>query len=298
MTAEVGSFDRIITIAKKDFRDASQSRALWALVSIFVLITAMSAYIFVDAPELLGGAAEPNFEGLLFFTAAGTALFVPIAAIIICYKSVAGERELGSMKVLLSQPATRRDVFIGKVIGRALVLSTAVGIGVLIGLVFGSLLLGSFHPFAALVFLVATLFYVLTYTSIMVCLSAITGSTVRATTYALGFFVIFEILWDVIPLGLVYVVEGFQLPAEPPEWFITIAMISPATAYFSAVNALLPVLDGGVADEPDAPAAGAELGLNYADAFYASPEMGILFMLAWLILPLGIGYYVFNKADI
>lgn len=295
MSTATGGGRRLIAVAKKDFRDAVQSRALWALVSVFVLLTTISAYAFVEAPELLGAPGEPTFEGLLFFTAAGTALFVPLAAIIVCYKSLAGERELGSIKVIMSLPATRGDVFFGKVLGRAAVITSALGIGVLIGVGFGAVLLGAVGIGATLVFLVVTVLFAGVYTGIIVSLSAMTGSTVKATTYALGFFVVFELLWDVVPLGILYVIEGFSVPAQLPDWFMTVMMVSPATAYFSAMDTLLP---GGDTGGTDGTGVGVDVEVDYAEPLYASAEMGIVFLFFWLVVPLAIGYYRFARADL
>ena len=288
---------KFLAVAKKDFRDAVQSRALWSLVAVFVVLTVISAYAFAEAPELFGGPGDPTFEGLLFFTAAVTALFVPLAAIIVCYKSLAGERELGSIKLLLSLPATRRDVFVGKVLGRSLVIATALGVGVLVGLGVGAALLGTVDFPALLVFVAVTLGFALVYTSIMVSLSAVTGSTVRATTYAIGYFVVFELLWDVVPLGVLYVVEGFTLPTTVPDWLVTVAMVSPATAYFSAMTALLPETASAPEDAPEA-GVGVDPGLDYGEAFFTQPEMGVLFLALWFVVPLAVGYYRFDRADL
>lgn len=286
---------KALTVAKKDFRDASQSRALWALVATFAVLMLIVVYAITEAPEVIGGTGEVVFADLLFFTAAFVALFVPLAAIIVCYKSLAGERELGSIKLLMSLPATRGDVFFGKVLGRAAVISTAVGVAMVIGLIVGSALLGTVDVAALLVFLLLTVFFAVVYTGIIVSLSASTGSTVRATTYALGFFVVFELLWDVIPIALVYVLEGFQLPAAVPDWAVLVVMISPATAYFAAMSAVVPGL--GV-DEPEGGEVGVEFGVAFGDALYAQPEMGLLILVAWLVLPLAVGYYRFNNADL
>lgn len=288
---------RTLTVAKKDYRDAVQSRALWALVVIFVILTLISSYAYAEVPELFGGPDESSFEGLVFFTAAMAALFVPIAAIIVCYKSLAGERESGSMKVLLSLPATRRDIFFGKLIGRSAVISTGLALGIIIGLAFGTVLLGEFDPVAAVVFFIASVVFAIIYSGIIVSLSAVTGSTVRATTYALGFFVIFELLWDIIPLGVLYVVEGFSLPQTFPDWFVTVTIVSPATAYFSAISALLPE-PSDIAADPDTPGTGVEFGVEFGDSFFAQPEIGIAVLAFWLLVPLAVGYRRFNGADI
>ena len=183
-----------LTVAKKDFRDAIQSRALWALVAVFVVLSVFSTYAYVEVPEMFGRPGGASFAGLLFFTIGLSGLFVPLAAIVVCYKSLVGERELGSIKLLLSLPTNRFNVFTGKVLGRAAVLTVGLGVGLLLGLGVGSFLLGGIDIFGVFVFLVVTLSFAAVYAGIMVGISASTGSTSRATTLALGFFVIFELV--------------------------------------------------------------------------------------------------------
>ena len=224
-----------LAIAKKDFRDAVQSRALWALVAVFVLLSIVSTYAYVQVPEMFGEPGGATFAGLVFFTVGLTGLFVPLAAIVVCYKSLAGERELGSIKLLLSLPTNRLNVFTGKVIGRAAVLGVGLGVGLLVGLGFGAVLLGTVDVLAMLVFVLVTLGFAAVYAGIMVGVSATTGSTSRATTLALGFFVLFELFWDVVPMGILYVTSGFSLPPSIPDWVFLVGQISPSSAYFSFV---------------------------------------------------------------
>ncbi|AGN00034.1 ABC-type transport system involved in multi-copper enzyme maturation, permease component [Salinarchaeum sp. Harcht-Bsk1] len=277
-------------VAKKDFRDAIQSRALWALVGTFIVLSVITTYGYTEAPELFGTQEEATFGGLVFFTLGFTALFVPIAAIIVGYKSVAGEREIGSIKLLLSQPTTRRDVFLGKVLGRAAVLATGLAIGLVVGLLFGALLIGGLNAWALVAFVALTLLFVAVYSAVMVSISATTGSTTRATTLAIGFFVLFELVWDVVPLMIVYVVEGFQFTTDYPDWAYIVTNVSPSTAYSSGLFALLP----GVADSLEASSdAGSE-----TDAFYQTPELGLVMLVLWIVVPLLVGYYQFNRADL
>lgn len=151
------------TVAKKDFRDAVQSRALWALVSVFVVLSLTASYAYVEVPEMFGEPGGATFGGLLFFTVGLTGLFVPITAIVVCYKSIAGERELGSIKLLLSLPTTRSNVYLGKVIGRAAVLAFGLGVGLTAGLGFGSVLLGDIDALSVLVFVFVTVAFAAIY---------------------------------------------------------------------------------------------------------------------------------------
>ncbi|WP_348612445.1 ABC transporter permease subunit [Halobaculum rarum] len=280
-------------VAKKDFRDAVQSQALWALVAVFVVLSLFSTYAYVEVPEMFGSSGGATFAGLLFFTVGLTGLFVPLAAIVVSYKSLAGERELGSIKLLLSLPTNRLAVFAGKVAGRAAVLAFGLSVGLVVGLGFGWFLLGGFDVVAALIFLVATLSFAVVYASIVVGLSATTGSTSRATTLALGFFVVFELFWDVVPMALVYVASGFRLPASMPDWVFLVSQLSPSSAYLSSIVALLP----GLADAAGG-AGQAGVEASPADPFYLVPEVGLVALVLWFIVPFGVGYYRFNRADL
>lgn len=283
---------KAVAVGKKDYRDAVQSRALWGLVVVFAGLLLITSYAYVEFPELFGPIDEATFAGLVFFTASFASLFIPIAAIIVCYKALAGERELGSIKILLSLPVSRSDVLFGKLLGRTAVLGTGLLVGLVVGLGFGAALLGAIDGPVLVLFLLLTLAFTLVYASIVVGLSATTGSTTRATTLAIGFFFLFELLWDAIPLGVVYVVSGFSLPTEVPDWAFLISQLSPSTAYFTSVIALLPdaAVDAGVT-------VGAEIEPVEAEPFYVTPEAGYVFLALWLVLPLVVGYYQFVRTD-
>ena len=287
-----------VVVAKKDFRDAVQSRALWALVTVFVLLSLISAYAYVEVPEMFGEPAGATFGGLLFFIVGLTGLFVPIAAIVVCYKSLAGERELGSIKLLLSLPTTRLNVYAGKVVGRAAVLAFGLGVGLVIGLGFGSVLLGEIDVLSVVVFVLVTIAFAAIYAGIMVGISATTGSTSRATTYTLGFFVVFELFWDVVPMGIVYITSGFSLPTEIPDWVFLITQVSPSSAYFTSIVALLPDLADTVGADPAQTGGGVDVTPAEADPFYVTPEVGIIVLFLWLIVPFAVGYYRFSAADL
>jgi ABC-2 type transport system permease protein len=279
-----------LAIAKKDFRDASQSRALWALLGVFVVLSVLMSYAYAEFPQLVGGTAEASVGGLIFFTAGIVSLFVSLTAIVVCYKAVAGERELGSIKLMLALPHRRRDVFAGKLLGRMAVLTLALAIGLVVGFGLGFALLGSIEVVPVALFVLVTLLFAAVYVAIVVSISATTGSTSRATTLALGFFLLFELLWDVVPLGVVYVVNGFSLPTQMPDWVFLVTQVPPSSAYIAALTAVVPDLASAI---PGQTVAGTGI-----DAFYAVPEIGFVVLGLWLVVPLAVGYYRFDTADL
>lgn len=276
-------------VARKDFRDAIQSRALWSLTAVFVVLTTLLAYAYTEFPTTVAESDEATVGGLVFFMTSIVGLFVSLTAIVICYKSLAGEREIGSIKLLLSLPHTRGDVFLGKLVGRSAVLVAALAVGLLVGYGVGFALLGTVEVVPVVLFVVMTLLFSVAYVGIVVSISASTGSTTRATTLAIGFFLLFELLWDAVPLLAVYVANGFSLPSTTPDWVYLVTQIPPSSSYLLSLVALMPDIADSV---------GTGTGADEVDVFYATPEVGFVILAFWLVVPLAIGYSRFNRADL
>lgn len=277
-----------VAIARKDFRDAVRSRSLWFLSGIFLLLAVGTSYAYAEVPEILSPGQDPSMSGLVFFLAGNIALFVSLTAIVVCYRAIAGERESGSMKLLLGLPHSRRDAVLGKVVGRTGVLALPVLLGMLVGLGVGGALLGDFAPVAVLVLLLVSLVFVVAYVAVMVGISASTGSTSRASALAVGFFFVVEILWEVVQLAIVWVVNGFALPSEFPEWLYLVNQIPPSSAYTTALVAVLPDI---------AESAGQGAGTDIS-AFYGTPWVGVVMLVLWLVVPIAVGYWRFRDADL
>lgn len=278
-----------LAVARKDFRDAIRSRALWAVSVLFVLLSLVVAVAYGAFPDQLG-IGDPTPTGLAFFLANAIGTFIAITAILIGYKSIAGEREQGSIKLLLSLPHTRRDVVFGKVLGRTAVLAVPVVGALLVGTVVGSALIGQFGVVPTVALLVVAALFTLTYVALVVGLSATTGSTTRASALTIGFFFVFELLWDAVVVVLVFVGNGFVLPnpANFPAWVYPLNQIPPTSAFLTTLTAVTPGAGSGL---------GGQAGTS-VDAFYTSPWIAVVALAVWLIVPLAIGYWRFENADL
>lgn len=284
-------------VARKEFQDASRSRALWGLTLLFVLFLAGFAYLFT----LLEGASQgdPALSSLDYvtFLLSPAALLVPITALVITHKSLAGEVESGSAKLLLSLPHTRRDAVLGKVVGRGATLAASIAVGLVVALVVVLAMYDSFDPAVFLTFSAFTVLLGFVYSGIGVGLSATTKDTGRATILAAGFYIVFEVVWSFVPQVVYYLLNGrfsppyvTQGPNAPyfdaPGWYLFMQRLAPSSAFTSSVQgftqstaSFLPPFEGGI-------------------PFYLTEWTFLAVLLAWLLVVPLLGYRVFEAADL
>ncbi|MFB6071737.1 MAG: ABC transporter permease [Halobacterium sp.] len=279
-------------VAKKDFRDASRSKALWALTALFVLFMGGMAYVYtlVQGSSAPSGTEELESLGLIFFLISPVTLLIPLTALVMAHKSIAGEIESGSAKFLLSLPHTRRDALLGKVVGRGAVLGVSVLVGLAVAAVVTLALYDSFDATAYLAFAALTLLLTVMYTAIGVGLSATTKDGGRATILVAGFFIVFEVAWGLIPTGLYYLLNGTFGPganATPPEWYLLLNRVPPSSAFSSAVFQFLPGNAGTLSAY-----------FPQGAPVYLSEWGALATMLLWLVVVPLVGYRVFDRADL
>lgn len=271
-------------VARKDFQDAGRSRALWALSVIFVLLSGLIVWGF---GELLGGGNGADILGLIGALKSPMTLFISIVALLVGHKAIVGERESGSLKVLLSLPHSRLDVVLGKLAGRTVVLWLAIALGFLTGTVVWFATVGSGSLVKLGFFAALTLVFALAYMSVAVAISASTRTGSRATAIAIGVWLVFQFLWSVIILALRFAASGFSLESvltqEQPTWAAFLESLNPASAYDTATTTLVP---------------GAQEAANLGDSVFVTPWWALLILVFWILGPTAFGYWRFAEADL
>ncbi|MFO7927427.1 MAG: ABC transporter permease subunit [Halobacteriota archaeon] len=275
-----------LAVAKKDFSDAIRSRLMLAVAVIFVAFTG-GGIALGSAFGIESGAVVVLILQVLL---SGMSIFIPLIAIGIAYQSIAGERQSGSLKLLLSLPNSRLDVVVGKFLGRLGVLGVAVVIG------FVSMLLATAITFdgdvqadVILTFMLAVLLLTIVFVSIAVSVSAFSESTFSAAIGGFGLFVVFQFAWGGLVFLLRYVANGFETPSfgsQPPEWAQVLVVVNPMTGWQQATAWLL----RRVSEQ--------ETTQEAADAFYLEPWFGFVVLAFWIVVPLVVGYLRFESVDL
>ncbi len=272
-------------IARREFDDAVRSRLLWGLVAIVAVMIALTATIPMLIPAM-GGSPLMGLGAASEFAA----MLVPIVALVAAYLAIAGERESGSLRLLLGLEPNRRTVVAGKFVGRSAVVVVGLGLGFLLASAVTWLVYGTLPLLAYLAVLALTVSLGVVFVGIAVGISAATATRARAMSLGIASYLGLALLWDLVPQGAHLAVEGGPPSGTVPAWFLLLEGLSPSGAYSALVTRALGA--SGAAIPGTAARLGGEVPL------YLESWVFIAVLLVWTVSPLLAGYWVFERSDL
>ena len=116
----------VVIIMRKELRDAQRNRWVIWLATMFTGLSLALSYLGLSGLGTFGvGGFGRTAAGLVNLVV----LLVPLMGLLMGAVSIAGEREHGTLLTLMAQPITGAEIVLGKFLGIAVALSSAVGIG-------------------------------------------------------------------------------------------------------------------------------------------------------------------------
>lgn len=217
-------FRQIRTIAAKEFRDRIRNRWVIAVAVIFTLFALAITYF---------GAAQQGqigFRNIEFTIASLVSLviyLIPLIALLLGYDAIVGERERGSLDLLLSMPITRLELLLGKFTGLSLALatSTLAGFGLVGLLLTGQASGDQLYHYAG--FMLSAILFGLVFLSIAVMLSVIARDRARASGAAIAVWFLFVLVYDLALLGILVLTGG----VFGEELFPILLLLNPADIF-------------------------------------------------------------------
>ncbi|MDZ7701969.1 MAG: ABC transporter permease subunit [Halobacteriales archaeon] len=288
---------RWLVVARREGRDVARSRALRALVALFVLVGIAA----VAVPATAFDGRLPADRALAFLVAP-LKLVVGLAGLLAGQGAIAAPRTGGQLKLTLGLPIPRTALVLGAFLGRAVVVLAGTAAGLLavamaLVVVHGTLPTALLGEFAALLGLFAV-----TATAVGVGLSAASPTRGVAAAAALGAFVLFQFFWGVVPGGVHYAIEGSLPGTVVPPWVVLLERLQPFAAFEAAAEHLLPAAGGAVRLSGEGAAA---TGSGPSSARLAGDPPAYLGLWAavatlagWAVGALAIGAARFARADL
>lgn len=265
-------------IARQTLREAWRNRELPGIVSLFVIIFGLLGVVFT---EFVGSDAW-DMDRFLQVPLFVCIVLVPMIGIVLGNDVVSGPREDGRLRLVLGQPISRAAFVVGNFLARAVTLVLALLLG---GLAFigVALLLGAPLDVPLFVrFILLTIPLGLAYLSIAITVSALFETSDWTTFAMFSVFLVFILLWRLVPAGVVFVTNGFEFPETAPAWMTLAEGLSPSVAFEFLFDSLLGT-DAAIISTAD--------GIGSPAVF-----AGVLF--AWIVFVPALATWRFRTTDL
>lgn len=266
---------QIAFVATKEFRDRIRNRWVLAVTVVLTVFALVIAY-FGSAQQ--GSVGLRGIEITIASLVSLVIYLVPLIALILGFDSIVGERERGSLDLLLSLPITRLELLLGKFFGLAAALSfsTVVGFGLVGILLAVKLPMTAVYHYAG--FVLSSVLLGFSFLSMAVLVSVIAHDRTKASGVTIALWFFFVLVFDLLMLGGL-VISGGGLGADAVAYLL---LLNPADV-FRILNVF---------------------GLDEVRTLYglttvfperlANPLLLGGMMIAWIIAPLGLAAWRFR----
>ena len=267
---------QIGVIAGKEFWDRIRNRWVLAVALVFTAFALVIAY-FGAAQQ--GAVGFRSIELTIASLVSLVIYLIPLIALVLGFDAIVGERERGSLDLLLSMPITRLELILGKYFGlsAALAFSTVAGFGLVGVLLSAQLDTNALFHYAGFMF--SSVLLGMAFLSLAVMVSVFASDRTRASGLAIAMWFFFVLVFDLLLLGALVVSGGEYGGAVFPY----LMLANPADV-FRILNIFgleeVRTLYG--------------LATVFPEALSAPWVLGAV-MLAWIAAPLGIAVWRFRR---
>ncbi len=268
-------------LALKELRDGLRNR--WIGAAILLLGTlALALSLLGSAPT--GSVRASDLDITVISLSSLSVYLIPLIALMLSFDALVGEFERGTMMLLLTYPVTRWQVIMGKFLGHFLILSIAIFAGYGGAIIIMTLMGGSLEGWQAyLAMMMSSLLLGAVFIALGYLLSVLVKERATAAGSAIGLWLVFVVLYDLVLFGALLLDEGQKIGQQ---LFATLMLISPTDSY----RILNLSLFDGVSDAAGIAGIASEAGMS------SSLLTGVMFL--WVIVPLALTLFIFQKREL
>lgn len=274
----------ILSIAKKEIMDNVRNKWVIILTVIFATLTLVVSYF--------GSYFSQDWQDLGLTIAGMMSLvqfLIPIIGLMLGYATIIGEIERGSMSSLLSLPATRLDILLGKFFGLGGILSFTILIGfgiagIVIALNVPDVDFGGYG-----IFIGSTILLGLVFLSLAMFFSTLFKKRASAMGGAIFLWFFFNMILPLIFAGVLIAGAGIEdlLSGIVPDWYYGLQLINPLSAYSGLVSVNVEAV-GNMAVE----------GIEITYPSFYNSGLIILILAIWILGSLFLAFWRFIEKDI
>lgn len=272
----------LLILAAEEFQEGLRNR--WVISAVLLLtILAFSLALLGTSPigETRVGALNVTTVSL----ASLSVYLLPLVALTLSYDSVVGERERGTLVLLLTYPISRWQVICGKFLGHFAIIAVAILLGygssgVYIAISDGAAM-QDWLQFAAMLgssMMLGSAFIALGY-----LISVTVSSRATAAGMAISTWLLVVVVYDLLLLGLVLSDTRDLISSD---LFSTLLLLNPADIYrlFNLAGSEAASLVSG--------------SLGALDSSFLSAGLLLSALCLWIIVPITAAIWVFNRHEL
>jgi Cu-processing system permease protein len=211
-------------LAAKEFRDRLRNRWVLAVALVFTVFSLLITYFGSAAQGQIG----PRSIELTIASLVSLVIYlIPMIALLLGFDAVVGERERGSLDLLLSLPITRLELLLGKFLGlaAALALSTVAGFALVAVLLYQRFDTAGLYHYLG--FVLSSVLLGLSFLSLAVLLSVLARDRAQASGLAIALWFLLVLVFDLALLGAL-VASGGRFGGEA---FAYLLLLNPADVF-------------------------------------------------------------------
>ncbi|MBA4343706.1 MAG: hypothetical protein C0423_16325 [Methylibium sp.] len=215
---------QVTALATKEFRDRLRNRWVLAVALVFTLFSLAITYFGAAAQGQIG----PRSIELTIASLVSLVIYlIPLIALLLGFDAIVGERERGSLDLLLALPITRLELLLGKYLGlaAALTLSTLAGFALVAVLLFQRFGSAGVYHYAG--FVLSSVLLGLAFLSLALLLSVLARDRTRASGLAIALWFAMVLVFDLLLLGLLVASGG----ALGGDGFAYLLLLNPADVF-------------------------------------------------------------------
>lgn len=272
----------LLILALKEIRDGLRNR--WIAAAIVVLGTlALALSMLGSAPT--GSISASALDVTVISLASLSVYLIPLIALMLSFDALVGEFERGTMMLLLTYPVRRWQVIMGKFLGHLSILFIAIFAGyggaIIIMILMNEGITDGWKAYVTLMassLVLGAIFIALGY-----LVSVLVRERATAAGVAIGLWLVFVVLYDLILFGALLLDEG-QVIGQ--QLFSALMLISPTDTY----RILNLSLFEGVSQAAGIAGVASGAGL--------SATLLLAVMLLWVVVPLAVTLLVFQRREL
>lgn len=270
-------------IAAKEIREGLRNRWVVA-ITLLLAVLALALSFLGSAPTGETGAGA--LDVMVVSLSSLTIFLVPLIALMLAHDAIVGEAERGTLLLLLSYPVARWRVVLGKFLGHLVILAiaTAVGYGAAgaaLGFLRGDGLGDGWAAFGLMI--VSSVGLGAAFLAIGYAISALAPDRGFAAGVAIGAWLLFSLVYDMLVLGVLVVDQGAVIT---PAVLNVLLLLNPADVY-RLLN-LAGTSDAGLSAGMAGVAADATIGRGVLLAALAG----------WIVAPLALAAALFARRQL